>query len=203
MNDTASIDRDWQDRFVTGLRLRDASPELIADQLAVVRAHCVESGESAADAFGDPTAYADSVVAEWGVTQAGAGREVVSMLPPAVGGFLAGALTIRGATALLDDGRFEIRVGGLLAALTLVVAALVLMGLLRRGASMVTCLVLVAAATALAVLLDVAETPLLATVPAWVALGLGLVALAVLALAVGRSARRQRLIDPVDGRPMA
>ena len=202
MNDTASIDRDWQDRFVTGLRLRDASPELIADQLAVVRAHCAESGESAAVAFGDPTAYADSVVAEWGVPQVGAGREIVSMLPPAVGGFLAGALTIRGAAALIAGESFEIRVGGLLAALTLVAAALVLMALLRRGASMVTCLVLVAAATALAVLLDVAETPLLATVPAWVALGLGLVALAVLALAVGRSARRQRLIDPVDGRPM-
>ncbi|UAL30150.1 hypothetical protein K8W59_00935 [Nocardioides rotundus] len=202
MNDTAAIDRDWQDRFVMGLRLRDASPELIADQLALVRAHCAESGESAVDAFGDPTAYADSVVAEWGVPQAGAGREVVAMLPPAVGGFLAGALTIRGATALIDGESFEIRVGGLVAALILVGAALALVRLLQRGASLVGCLVLVAVATAVAVLLDVAETPLLATVPAWVALGLGLVALAVLALAVGRSARRQRLIDPVDGRPM-
>ncbi|WP_114907099.1 hypothetical protein [Ornithinimicrobium murale] len=59
---TPHIDRAWRDTFVIEHRLADRTGAEIGDALATVDAHCAESGESAPDAFGDPTAYSRSLV---------------------------------------------------------------------------------------------------------------------------------------------
>ena len=48
----------WCDDFVLELRMRDVPGSVIGDRLAEVEAHCVETGESPAEAFGPATAYA-------------------------------------------------------------------------------------------------------------------------------------------------
>ncbi len=53
----------WRTDFVLHLRLRDLGGGRIGDALAVVDAHCADSGEDPLQAFGDPEAYA-AVVAE-------------------------------------------------------------------------------------------------------------------------------------------
>lgn len=55
------VDKTWADDFIVRLRLRDVPGDRIGDALAEVDAHCADAGESALDAFGDPTAYADSL----------------------------------------------------------------------------------------------------------------------------------------------
>src|SRR5690625_6856245 len=48
----------WCDDFVLELRMRDVPGAVIGDHLAEVEAHCVEGGESPAEAFGPATDYA-------------------------------------------------------------------------------------------------------------------------------------------------
>lgn len=48
----------WRDDFLVELRLRDVPGRRIGDLLAEVEAHCAESGEHPAEAFGEPRAYA-------------------------------------------------------------------------------------------------------------------------------------------------
>lgn len=51
-------DQSWREAFVLELRLRDVDGADIGDAVAVVEAHCAESGEHPEEAFGDPVAYA-------------------------------------------------------------------------------------------------------------------------------------------------
>jgi hypothetical protein len=104
MNDTEStrgtphIDRAWRDAFVLALRLADVPGDRIGDALATVDTHCAESGETAAEAFGDPTAYARSLTDGQGgpalrprtVVGIVAGLLGLLVLPRAVGAWLAG-----------------------------------------------------------------------------------------------------------------
>lgn len=53
--------RRWCEDFVLELRMRDVAGTVIGDRLAEVEAHCTETGESPAEAFGEPTAYARSL----------------------------------------------------------------------------------------------------------------------------------------------
>ncbi|WP_152192789.1 hypothetical protein [Georgenia satyanarayanai] len=48
----------WCDDLVLELRLRDVPGPMIGDRLGEVEAHCAETGESPAEAFGDATQYA-------------------------------------------------------------------------------------------------------------------------------------------------
>lgn len=59
---TPHISKDWREDFIIAMRTQDASGEQIGDALATVDAHCAESGESAEEAFGDPTTYATTLV---------------------------------------------------------------------------------------------------------------------------------------------
>ena len=61
---TPHISKDWREDFIIAMRTQDASGEQIGDALATVDAHCAESGESAEEAFGDPTTYATTLVPE-------------------------------------------------------------------------------------------------------------------------------------------
>lgn len=198
MNSTATPDQQWHNDFIVGLRLRDAPPALIADQLKLVQTHCAESGEGAAEAFGDPAAYAGVVAGEAGVPTTGLGSDLVRLLPAAAGGFLAARLTFDGVLALVTADKVEIRWGDVVSGVVLVLGAFVLLRLLRTGRTAMTCaaaaLLLVAAT-----ILGVVDTALLATLPAWIALTVGVLGIGCLAVATVRSARRERLVDPVDG----
>ncbi|PFG37244.1 hypothetical protein ATL41_1998 [Flavimobilis soli] len=88
------LDAAWVDDFVVRLRLRDVPGDRIGDALAEVDAHCADSGETALEAFGDPTGYADSLDLpsepdEAGVrrTLVGSGLQIAGLLlaPQAVG----------------------------------------------------------------------------------------------------------------------
>ncbi|MCM3661568.1 hypothetical protein M3148_11295 [Georgenia satyanarayanai] len=48
----------WCDDFVLELRMRDVPGPVIGDRLAEVEAHCVDSGDSPEETFGNPTEYA-------------------------------------------------------------------------------------------------------------------------------------------------
>ncbi|UZN02896.1 hypothetical protein [Cellulomonas sp. S1-8] len=51
----------WRDGFVVELRLRNVPGASIGDALAEVEAHCVDAGQDAETAFGDPVAYARGI----------------------------------------------------------------------------------------------------------------------------------------------
>lgn len=58
---TPHVEQEWAGDFVLALRMRDVSGRAIGAALAEVDAHCADAGEGAREAFGDPTAYADSL----------------------------------------------------------------------------------------------------------------------------------------------
>ncbi len=51
----------WRDAFLVQLRMRDVRGTAIGDAIAEVDAHCAESGQEPAEAFGDPRQYADRI----------------------------------------------------------------------------------------------------------------------------------------------
>lgn len=55
------VDPLWTEGLVLELRLQGVAGERIGAVVAEVDSHCAESGEPAADAFGDPVAYARSL----------------------------------------------------------------------------------------------------------------------------------------------
>ncbi|SDD07663.1 hypothetical protein SAMN05216410_2767 [Sanguibacter gelidistatuariae] len=59
---TSSLTKKWRDAFVIELRLRGADGKQIGDELAQVESHCLDAGVLVDEAFGEPVAYARSVV---------------------------------------------------------------------------------------------------------------------------------------------
>lgn len=57
----AETDKKWLDEFAYQLRLRGADGVQTGDALAQVEAHLAESGEPAAEEFGDPASYANDL----------------------------------------------------------------------------------------------------------------------------------------------
>lgn len=55
---TPHIDPAWRKDFILEQRLAGVPGDRIGDALATVDAHCADSGQSAAEAFGDPIEYA-------------------------------------------------------------------------------------------------------------------------------------------------
>lgn len=75
---TPHVEPDWAEAFLLELRLRGVDGRRIGAALAEVEAHCAESGQSAREAFGDPTTYAVELApAAPGITVSW-GRELVS-----------------------------------------------------------------------------------------------------------------------------
>lgn len=58
---TTATNQAWIDDFILALRLRSVRGDAIGDAVAVVRAHLADSGESAAEAFGNARTYAASL----------------------------------------------------------------------------------------------------------------------------------------------
>ncbi|MEU6206914.1 hypothetical protein ABZ814_25380 [Micromonospora musae] len=57
-------DRTWAEQFTMQMTIQKAQADEIDKALADVRSHCVESGESAYEAFGEPKGYATTLAAE-------------------------------------------------------------------------------------------------------------------------------------------
>lgn len=77
---TPHVEPAWAEAFVVELRLRGVEGRRIGAALAEVEAHCAESGESAQEAFGDPTAYAVELALDGTVTLDWRGELVPSVL---------------------------------------------------------------------------------------------------------------------------
>jgi len=112
----------WQQELVLALRLRDVPGRRIGEVLAEVEAHCADSGQSPAEAFGDPQAYAAQA------TPAGRRLPVRSWFPQAVATPLGVVALLEGTVAVVDGVRAALTAGGLLSVLATVVmvAAVVL-----------------------------------------------------------------------------
>ena len=198
---TSTVDPRWRDAFVIALRMRDVPSDAIADHLKVVETHCAESGESPTEAFGDPTTYAESITPE----QSGSERirEVGMMIPPAVVGLLAGMLLVEGVIGLANGRPVEVTVGDIAGSALLVVAAILTVTLVfRLRRPLVPSFALALGGVVTAVLLDLRLTTHVADLPAWLALVIALVFVAVFVITTARAARGQRITDPVTGEPM-
>jgi hypothetical protein len=55
------VEETWAEAFIVELRLLDVSGEHIGEALSEIESHCAESDQPAADAFGEPVAYARSL----------------------------------------------------------------------------------------------------------------------------------------------
>lgn len=173
------VDRSWLDAFVVELRLRDVAGDRIGDALAEVDSHCAESGESAAEAFGDPVAYARSLDLP---PLAGAAADVRRVVA-GVAAQLVGMVLVPTAVAALARGdRVGVAAGSLVAVLLGVVAAGVLAVATDRVLRLVLDRPVVAWAALVAACVAVALPAVLwrstlVDLPAGVVAGAGLVAL--------------------------
>lgn len=123
---TPHVEPAWVEAFLLELRLRGVDGRRIGAALAEVEAHCAESGESAQESFGDPTAYAvelapvDGVVRDWRVELIPSGAGLTGML-----------LTLGALGALRTDTRVQITTG----VVAMVVLTVLGVGLVARHAA--------------------------------------------------------------------
>lgn len=116
---TPHIDHKWREDFVLEQRLADRTGAQIGDALATVDTHCAESGESAAEAFGDPAAYSRSLVGD----RAGEPVRISSRTIGGIGCGLLGLLVVpRAFAAWVEGATFSASAGDLVA--WVIVAAL-------------------------------------------------------------------------------
>lgn len=113
-----SVEREWADAFIVEQRLLGVSGRRIGDALATVEAHVAESGESAWEAFGDPSVYARDLAE---------GAEKVGTLTPAfiaasVLGLVGLLVISRATSAWLAGEPGVITIGVLVGAAVLLVA---------------------------------------------------------------------------------
>ncbi len=191
-------DKAWQEEFALALRLTDATGAEVGEALAEVEAHLADSGQSAADAFGDPRAYAASLpVPKRRPT-------VASVLWPAglgLAAYLGVTLVFEAVPAWPEP--IPVRVGTLVAVTVVAVASLIL-GLFARsllatpklGGLIVWMIVGLAAA----VLPGILWRQVAFTVPAWLALLLGLVLIVGAGAQLWRTTVADRIVDPRPGR---
>lgn len=125
------------------------------------------------------------------------------MIPPAVVGLLAGLLLIEGVIGLANGRPVEVTVGDIAGSALLVVAAILTVTLVfRLRRPLVPSFALALGGVVTAVLLDLGLTTHVADLPAWLALVIALVLVAVFVITTARAARGQRITDPVTGEPM-
>lgn len=196
------VEATWAEAVLLELRLRGVSGERIGSVLAEVDAHCADSGQSAAEAFGDPGAYARSLDLP---TDGSRGAVLAASAPVLVQ--VAGLLAVQwGLTPWLAGEPLDLTVG-LLAVAATVVAAVVAVLLspdraLRLAVELPVALVgvvtgIVAIQVALLILLD----GVVASVPAQPVTLLGLALLVGGQVAVLR--RPTRLDDDPVTHPLA
>ncbi|MFF3063009.1 hypothetical protein ACFVQ3_00485 [Oerskovia sp. NPDC057915] len=200
------VDERWTEAFVLELRLLDVPGSALGAALAEVESHCAESGEPAADAFGDPVAYARSL----DLPVEPDGRwEVVTVLGPTTAQFL-GLLVLGagGSAVVLAERAGEMApsvdvTAGMLASIAVFVAAILLFyrfssTVLRRVLErpVVSTLALTGCMTVLVVLPVVLDAAL-ATLPAWPVAVCGAVVLAAGTVWSAVQVRKGTLDDPI------
>lgn len=199
---TPHIDRDWREAFILELRLVDLPGDRIGDALATVDAHCAESGENAADAFGDPTAYARSV-AESGPRQRAGGIDA-RVVAGCLAGLLAVLVTPVVTAAVLTGEPVPVTTGQLGAAVLAVLATALLLARPEPVLRVIAGMRPVTGALAGGVLVLVLVVPLVVLQQVVLSLGWLVPALVVLAgLAVSvlaLTATADPVRDPRDGR---
>ena len=125
------------------------------------------------------------------------------MIPPSVVGLLAGLLLVEGVIGLANGRPVEVTVGDIAGSALLVVAAILTVTLVfRLRRPLVPSFALALGGVVTAVLLDLRLTTHVADLPAWLALVIALVLVAVFVITAARAARGQRITDPVTGEPM-
>lgn len=196
---TPTIDPRWRDDLVVALRMRDVPPDRIADQLKIIETHCAESGESAEEAFGDPTEYASVIAPD----RPSARSDLPALLPAAVLGLLSGLLLVEGVLGLVEGRPVTVTVGDLAGAVVLVAAALLVVTIVfPRRKPLLPSFAVAGGGVALAVVLSLWLPQPLLDLPAALALVTALALLAGMIWWTIRAARTQRITDPVTGEPM-
>jgi hypothetical protein len=103
----------WRDTLITELRLRDVPGNRIGEVLAEVDAHCTDSGQTPAEAFGDPITYAQSIIDVHGPGRR-PGDAVRKVVLPTAQAFatLAGVFALlNGVNGLVHGGPAEVTAG--------------------------------------------------------------------------------------------
>ena len=124
------VDPAWAEAVILVLRLLGVGGDRIGAALAEVDAHCVDSGESAADAFGEPVAYARSLGLP---TQAETRGEAVRTALPALLQVL-GLFVVLAAVPSLRRGETAELTTGNVGALALLTGVVVGVGLAGEAA---------------------------------------------------------------------
>ncbi len=196
---------EWAEAVILELRLLGVSGERIGATLAEVDAHCLDSGEQAAEAFGDPVAYARSL--DLPAEDSSRSGMVLAVLPPLlqVLGVLVGLAAV---TALRRDTPVELTTG-VVAMVAILLACVVAVALwdtaivrlvVRRP---VVAGALLALAVGAMVAVSLLGTGILVTMAAVHALVLGAVVLAAATAwsALRRDADESPLVAPTGPTP--
>lgn len=143
------VDPAWAEAVLLELRMQGVAGTRIGAALAEVDAHCVDSGESASDTFGEPVAYARSLGLPPDPAQSGAG--VLRVVGASALQLCGMALTLTAVAPAVHGGTLSVTVGMLVALLGLL-AGVVALGVLAERALRFVVLHPVLAVVALAVL---------------------------------------------------
>ncbi|NYF98419.1 hypothetical protein [Janibacter cremeus] len=107
-----SVEKEWRDDFIVELRLLSAPGHQIGDELMTVETHVAESGEPAAQAFGEAKPYAREIAEATGATGRGG-----SIGPATIAGNGLGLLgmfaTVHAVTHWLEGGPAGVTTGEL------------------------------------------------------------------------------------------
>ena len=197
---TPHIEPEWAEALLLELRLRGVAGQQIGATLAEIEAHCADSGESAREAFGDPTSYVTAL----GLTPSPDQKVSLRTELPSVGSGMAGMLLTLAAVGAWLSGTDVGVTGGSLAILALLLLgtflivrhAETLMRALATRLWLAVAFAVVPIAVFVGVLLLFGQTVLF-TVPMLPSLVVGVLALAAsTALALRRA---DSLEDPVVG----
>lgn len=126
MTTKALTTKEWLDELVVQLRLRDIKGAVIGDAVASVESHLAESGETAQEAFGDPTEYARSLVFADDDLVVMSPLGWVAYLAPVMLGVLACFLSGEVVTAAFERRDVDVTWGGLVAVVVAVLMCVVL-----------------------------------------------------------------------------
>ncbi|HYN94703.1 MAG TPA: hypothetical protein VES42_12715 [Pilimelia sp.] len=197
---------EWRDAFLLEARMHQVPGDRIGEALAEIDAHCADSGQEPAEAFGDPVRYAGELArsAPPAAGRAGPGRELLGHVRTAVA-TLAGIAGILSGVDALADGERGVLTAGQLASVAAGTAGIAYIGGVvlrpgRRGGRW-HLPVAVMASLALMMLPQVWWRAPALRAPAWLLLAAGLCVLAVAwsPLASGRVVA-DPVVDPRTGR---
>ncbi|MBW3084494.1 hypothetical protein KEM60_00682 [Austwickia sp. TVS 96-490-7B] len=112
------VDPEWMEALLLALRMKEVPGSRIGDHLEQVESHCADSGQNAAQAFGDPREYAAQLCVEDhpGPRRQMRRRDVLV----AIGAVMGFQLALWSDKALLVHGAVHVRVAQILIALALV-----------------------------------------------------------------------------------